>query len=549
MQLFTVFILSLFLTIALVPVFKRVAFRMHIVDEPDERKVHAVTMPKTGGVSMAVGIFVPMMLWVTRDAFVSSVLAGATIIAVFGLIDDIRPMQAWQKLLPQTAAALIVIFFGGVNITCLGELLPPDCIMPWFVSMPLTLVAIVGVTNAINLADGLDGLAGGISMLSFVLIGFLAFKSGSMAIAVMCAAVVGGIAGFLRFNTHPAVLFMGDAGSQLLGFLMAVFAIAVTQANTPYSKILALPIIGFPIVDTLTVMVERIRKKRSPFSPDKNHFHHRLLKFGFFHTEAVFTIYIIQACFITFALVTRFHSGWLHLLGFAGFSAVILGTFFAARTTGWNFRRDGRFDRVVKQRLKILKEKQIFIRVAFGGVRYGLPLMLAWQVIIPRQIPLYFSLAVMVLLLLVGAGYFFKMVRFKEGALRLSVYMIVPLLVYMAVTDPAAWMQQSPLKEINHLGYIALVFFVVMTLNLTRRRQGFKITPLDILVFILMLVFPNLPSLHLQEFKIGMILAKALVLFYSFDVLTGELRGHTGVLAKPCVGILAILALRGVFSI
>jgi len=548
MQLFTVFILSLFLTISLVPVIKRVAFRMHLLDEPNDRKVHAVVMPKTGGVSMAVGMFVPMMLWVARDDFVSAVLAGAIIIVLFGIIDDIRPMRAWQKLLPQTAAALIVIFFGGVNISCLGELLPPECLLPWFVSMPLTLLAILGVTNAINLADGLDGLAGGISMLSFVLIGFLAFNVDNMAIAVMCAAVVGGIAGFLRFNTHPAVLFMGDAGSQLLGFLMAVFVIAVTQANTPYSKILALPIIGFPIVDTLTVMVERIWKKRSPFSPDKNHFHHRLLKHGLFHTEAVLTIYIIQACFITFALVTRFHSGWLHLLGFAGFSAVILLCFFAARKTGWNFRRDGRFDLVVKKRLKILKERQIFIRAVFGGVRYGFPLLLACLVIIPRQIPLYFSLAALALVLLVGAGYFFKMVRVKHGLLRFSVYMIVPMLVFTAEIYPGEWMT-SPWVKLNHLGYIAMVFFVVMTLNLTRRRQGFKITSLDVLVFILILVLPNLPSMHLQEPRIGMMLAKCLVLFYSFDVLVGELRGYTGVLAKPCVGILTVLVIRGVFSI
>ncbi|MCP3875141.1 MAG: undecaprenyl/decaprenyl-phosphate alpha-N-acetylglucosaminyl 1-phosphate transferase, partial [Desulfobacteraceae bacterium] len=264
MNLFTVFILSLFLTIALVPVFKRLAFRMHIVDIPNERKVHVTPMPKTGGISIAIGAFVPILIWLPKDHFVSSVLMGAIVIVVFGLIDDIRPLRARQKIVPQILAALIVIFFGGVKITCLGVLAPADCILPWYFSVPLTLLVILGVTNAINLADGLDGLAGGISMLSFILIVFLAYKCGNMAIAIMGIAVVGGIAGFLRYNTHPAVLFMGDAGSQLLGFLSIVFAIVLTQTNTPYSKILALPIIGFPILDTLTVMVERMIKKRSP---------------------------------------------------------------------------------------------------------------------------------------------------------------------------------------------------------------------------------------------------------------------------------------------
>lgn len=544
MQLFTVFILSLFLTIALVPVLKRIGFRMHIVDEPNERKVHVVAMPRTGGISMAVGMFVPMMLWVARDDFVSSVLAGAFIIVVFGVVDDIRPLKAWQKLLPQIAAALIVMVFGGVKITCLGELLPQQCPQLDYLALPLTLLTIVGVINAINLSDGLDGLAGGISLLSFMLIGILAFNSGHMSIVVMCAAVIGGLAGFLRYNTYPAVLFMGDSGSQLLGFLMGVFAIAVTQANTPYSKALALLIIGFPILDTLTVMVDRIRSGRSPFSPDKNHFHHRLLKLGFFHTEAVLSIYLIQSGFVIFALVTRFHSGWVHLAGFSGVSVVILGLFFAAHKTGWNLRRDNWFDQVVKQRLKPFKEQKIFIRVAFDGMRYLFFLLLAVQVMIPGQVPLYFSLAALTLVLLTGIGYFFKLTPFKNNVLRFSVYMIIPLLVYLSEIGPGAWMR-SPWIEVIYLGYIALVFLVIMTLNLTRRRHGFKISPVDILVFVIILVFPNLPVFDLQEFRIGIMLAKGLILYYSFEVLTGELRGSTRILFKPVVGVLVLLTVRG----
>jgi UDP-GlcNAc:undecaprenyl-phosphate/decaprenyl-phosphate GlcNAc-1-phosphate transferase len=544
MQLFTVFILSLFLTIALVPVIRRVAFRMHIMDEPDARKVHVVAMPKTGGISMALGMLVPMMLWVPRDVFVSSVLAGAFIIFVFGLTDDIRPLKAWQKLLPQTAAALIVIIFGGVRITCLGDLLPQQCPLPDYLVLPLTLLTILGVINAINLSDGLDGLAGGISMLSFMLIGILAFYCGNMTVGVMCAAVIGAIIGFLRYNSHPAVLFMGDAGSQLLGFFLGVFAIAVTQSETPYSKILALLIVGFPILDTLTVMAVRIKHRRSPFSPDKNHFHHRLLGMGFFHTEAVLSIYLIQSFFVVFALVTRFHSEWLHLGGFVGLSAVILGFFLAASKTGWNLHRDSRFDLLVKQRLRFLKEQKIFIRAAFGGVKYLLFLLLAVQVMIPEKMPVYFSLAALTLVLLSGVGYFWRLDRFKSNVLRFSVYMVVPLLVYLSEIEPGSWVR-FPWAEVIYLGYIALVFFVVMTLNLTRRRHGFKISPLDILVFVIVLVFSNLPAFYVQEFRIGMMLTKGLILYYSFDVLIGELRGSTGILFKPVAAVLALMAVRG----
>ncbi len=544
MNLFTVFILSLFLTIALVPVFKHLAFRMNIVDIPDERKVHVAPMPKMGGVSMAIGTFVPIVIWLPKDNFVSSVLIGSILIVVFGLIDDIKPLSAVQKIIPQAAAALVVIFYGGVKITCLGEMVPPDCLLPWYLSVPLTLFVIIGVTNAINLADGLDGLAGGISMLSFILIVFLAYQCGNMVIAIMAIAVVGGITGFLRYNTYPAVLFMGDAGSQLLGFLSVVFAIVLTQTNTPYSKILALPIIGFPILDTLTVMVERIHKKKSPFAADKNHFHHRLLRFGFFHTEAVLSIYIIQAFYIAMALIFRFHSDWLHLTGFVLISSIVLLSVLIARIHQWEFRRDGSFDTVIKKRLKVIKEKNVLIRICFGGLKYGFPLLFMFQVLVPKEIPMYFSGIAAGLVLFIIGSYYFRAFKFKEHVLRFSTYLVIPLLLYMAQSNPGDWV--SPfLFRVNDFAFIVLVAFVVLTMNLTRRRKGFKVTPLDILVFIVILVFPNLPSMNFGEVNAGVTLAKALVMFFSFDVLIGELRGLSGVLAKPSVCILAVLVLRG----
>ncbi len=544
MNLFTVFIVSLFLTIAIVPVFKRLAFRMNIVDIPDARKVHVMPMPKTGGISMALGAFIPMLIWAPKDDFFSSVLIGSMIIVFFGLLDDIKQLSALKKIMPQVAAALVVILWGGVKITCVGVLASPDCIVPDILSIPLTLFVILGVTNAINLSDGLDGLAGGISMLSFVLISFLAFQSGNTQIAIISIAMVGGIAGFLRYNTHPAILFMGDAGSQLLGFMSVVLAIVITQTNAPYSKIMALPLIGFPILDTLTVMTERILKKRSPFKADKNHFHHRLIDFGFFHREAVLIIYIMQSFFIGMALIFRYYSGWVHIAGFSILSMIVLGSVGTARLKNWEFRRGRSFDTKVKRRLRVLKERKIFIRLCFGGLKYGFPILLAIQILIPRQIPLYFSGIAIGLMSIVLVSYVFKKGRYKELALRFATYLIVPLLLYMTQTDPGSWMN-LPLTFLNDWIFIVLVFFVVTTLNLTRRSKGFKITTMDILVFIVILVFPNLPSMHLLKFNAGITLAKALVMFFSYDVLVGELRGETGVLVKPSIAILALLAFRG----
>jgi len=517
---------------------------MNIIDFPDARKVHMAPMPKMGGVAMVIGVFIPILLWVPRTNFVNSVLIGSFIIFIFGLIDDIKPLSAKQKIIPQIIAGLVVVLFGGVKITSLGSLGPENCILPLSVSIPLTLFVIIGITNAINLSDGLDGLAGGISMLSFIAIWLLAFRCVNRQIAIRSVAVIGGITGFLRYNTHPAVLFMGDAGSQLLGFLLIVFAIVLTQTNTPYSKILSLPLIGFPILDTITVVIERIIKKKSPFSADKNHFHHRLLKFGFFHTEAVLSIYIIQACFICFAIIFRFYSEWVHVFSFAIFSTIIFLLFFSARMENWVLRRDGSFDTVFKRRLKVLRQKKISIRICYGALRYGFPVLYAIQIMIPAKIPLYLSLLAGCLALVTWAGYYFNLTKYKEYILRFSIYLTGTSLLYLVETSPAPWISNQWL-EMNTMGFFVLVLFLIFTLNLTQRRDGFKITSMDILLFIVILVMPNLPTTQFQMSGIGVILAKSLVLFFGYDVLVGEMRGESGGLAKSFIAGLCLLSIRG----
>ena len=542
MVFFTIFILSLFLTIALIPVLKRMAFRMKIVDMPDDRKVHVNPMPKTGGISMAFGALIPFLIWVPKDNFSSGVLVGSVILVAFGLLDDIKTLSSKQKVLPQIVAALIVVLWGGVRIKTPG-LFYPGLEFPGPVSILLTLFVIVGVTNAINLADGLDGLAGGISMLSFAVIGFLAFRCENFVVAMMA---VGAVMGFLRYNTYPAILFMGDAGSQLLGFLSIVFAIVITQTNTPYSKILSLPLIGFPIFDTIMVIINRMAKGRSPFMADKKHFHHRLLRIGFFHSEAVLGIYIIQACFLSFSLVFRFYPGWIHVLFYIIFSSIVVGAVSLAD------KKDRLIDREtgrladIKAGLKVYKEKKVFIRMVYGLLRYSVPLLLLFQCLSPAVIPKYFGLIALILISMI-AGTIFIFRDYSVFILRLSVYLIVPLVLYLGATDSCPWMTPW-ICELNNYAFVLMVALALVTMRLTMRQQGFKITPMDILVFILLLVFPNLPETHVQAAEFGATIAKALVLFFIFEVLLGELRGDIGGFRKWCLGILGVLAFRAFFS-
>ena len=153
----------------------------------------------------------------------------------------------------------------------------------------------------------------GICLLSLGCLGYLAFLEGDTLITLLAVSLSGAIFGFLRFNTFPATVFMGDTGSQLIGFSVIALALNLTQGQTPLSPLLPLLIIGFPIIDTATVMVERLAHRRPLFAADKNHLHHKLIGFGLFHTEAVLVIYLVQAAFVVSAFVFRFYSEWVIL--------------------------------------------------------------------------------------------------------------------------------------------------------------------------------------------------------------------------------------------
>jgi UDP-GlcNAc:undecaprenyl-phosphate GlcNAc-1-phosphate transferase len=350
-------LLSVFITVSLIPVMTRLATRFQLVDFPNPRKVHTCPVPRIGGFAMALGAFVPIILWAKADDFVRAYLAGAGTLVLFGMVDDMKGIRYKAKFAGQVIAALIAVFFGGVQIKSLGTLLPGAMQIPEWFSFPLSLVAIVGVTNAINLSDGLDGLAGGISLLGFCCIAYIAYLAGENAVIILSLSMAGAIFGFLRFNTYPASLFMGDTGSQLLGFSAIVLAIKITQGNTAFSPVLPLFILGFPVLDTLTVMAERIRVGRSPFSADTNHFHHRLVRFGLYHTEAVFTIYVIQAVMIVSAVLFKYYSDWELIASYTVLSILVIGVFAVADRTGFTFKRYRLIDFVVKGRLRKIKDE------------------------------------------------------------------------------------------------------------------------------------------------------------------------------------------------
>jgi UDP-GlcNAc:undecaprenyl-phosphate GlcNAc-1-phosphate transferase len=532
--------LSLFITLVLIPILKGYAVRMDCVDVPCERKVHCLPMPKVGGIAMAIGALIPVILWLPTDRFVNSLLIGSGIIVAFGFIDDMRELGYKAKLSGQLAAALIVIFYGGLSIRCIGTCLPENVLLPIWVAAPLTLMAIIGVTNAINLSDGLDGLAGGIAILSFLCIAYLAYRAGNITLALLAVSVIGAIFGFLRYNTYPAVIFMGDAGSQLLGFLAVCLSIYLTQGNTPLGRFFPLLLLAFPIIDTLTVMLERISKGKSPFVADKNHFHHKLMRLGFFHNEAVFFIYIIQAIIVSAAFYFRFYTEWFQLGLFLVLTTIIVAFFQWTDNRNWKLKRGDFLDVVVKGRLRVLKEKHFVIKISFKSMEYLLPLLLITTCLLARDVPVYFGTG-SALLLLVMLVVRWRQPQWIPLCLRIVLYLVIPFSVYLVDQNAGHFISTLSLRAYNFT-FAAAVALVILTLKFTRRRKGFKATPMDFLVLFIALIVPNLPDPDIQYLSMGTIAAKIIVLLFGYEVMIGELRGELKRQTYLAIVALAVLA-------
>ncbi|RPJ81998.1 MAG: undecaprenyl/decaprenyl-phosphate alpha-N-acetylglucosaminyl 1-phosphate transferase, partial [Deltaproteobacteria bacterium] len=469
------------------------------------------------------------------------------VLTIFGLIDDIRELGYKAKLLGQILAALIAVLYGGISFSFFGNIFPDSLFCAQCLTILLTLFIIVGVTNAINLSDGLDGLAGGITMLSFVCIAYLGFCSEKSSIALVSIAVIGAIFGFLRFNTHPATVFMGDTGSQVLGYLSITTALHLTQGETPFSSLLPLILLGFPILDTLTVMIERIANGKSPFVADKNHFHHKLMRLGCFHSEAVFIIYVLQAFLVTSAFIFRFYSDCFLLIYYIVFSSLIITGFVMADRTGWKLKRYDLIEDVIKNKLKRLREKNYHIKLPFLSVKTGLPVLLIFTCFLPNDIPAYFSLIGMAMAALLSVIALYQK-KWLGGMIRLSLFMTIPLLVYLGEKDTVTWLNTN-LEIIYNLCFGMIAVFVIFILKFTRRKEGFKTTPTDFIILFIALVLPNLPDIQIRSYHIGMLTTRIIVFFFSFEVLIGELRKKYSTLTFFTVFVLLILSFRGLYTL
>ncbi|MEN6460038.1 MAG: MraY family glycosyltransferase [Syntrophomonas sp.] len=285
----------------LVPVSIKIAHRVGAIDEPDKRKVHSQAMPRFGGLAIFISFMLCMIFLVKVSGPFTGIVWGAGIVFLVGMLDDIFQLSPWVKLAGQIVAASVAIYFG-VMVSFVTNPFNGMLGLGYF-SIPLTLLWIVGVTNAINLIDGLDGLAAGVSSIAAATMGIVALLQGQSMVAMVAFLLVASILGFLPYNFHPARTFMGDGGSNFLGFILGCLAVTgLAKSAALISLLMPIVILGIPIFDTFFAIIRRINNKAPIFRPDKAHLHHRLMAMGCSHRGSVLIIYGISCVFGTVAV-------------------------------------------------------------------------------------------------------------------------------------------------------------------------------------------------------------------------------------------------------
>jgi len=531
MELIYSFTLALFLTIALIPVCIRFAPALGLMDNPDgARKLHARVIPRCGGLAMSIGVALPVVFFLRDQPHLLSLLIATLIIIGFGLLDDRNSLSYRWKFFGQIIAVLLVLH-GGLaihRVPLLGLETAPD-----WLAYPLTFFFILGVTNAVNLTDGLDGLAAGTTLITLAIIAVFALQTENQDTALIALTVIGGVLGFLRYNTFPAQVFMGDTGSQFLGFVAACLSIQVTQSEfSAISPAIPLLILGLPVLDTLTVMGIRIAERRSPFSPDRNHLHHQMIALGFRHNEAVAIIYLLQTALLGLAFVLCYASDGVLLLVYALFCVSLLSALYLARRAQWRFRTEHPEQPFIDRRNIFLRRLDWFYHHSSHLVQLLLGILLLTPLLSNSTHDIW-RVALVLAPALVLALLSYR--RFPNWSTRLCIYSASVICVYLITTDPAI---KEWLTAIN-IGFGVLAFVLALGIRMTRREQ-FRLDTQDLLILVMIVVAPLLPFSAISQNAIGEVALRLAVLMYSCEFIIGK-SPHKALLPVNGIAILSVL--------
>jgi UDP-GlcNAc:undecaprenyl-phosphate GlcNAc-1-phosphate transferase len=337
------FILSMLCGTALTPVVRRLAYRFGALDHArSSRKIHGHPIPRLGGIAIVIAFFAPLTglllfhsdvgtFFVAERAHVIGLFVGGISIALLGLYDDLRGANAAKKFSVQFVVAFFM-YWMGFRFDTLANPFGEPIVLGW-ANLPLTMLWIVGVTNAMNLIDGLDGLAGGVALVAVVTTFLVSLQRGHPLMTLFSAALAGSIVGFLFYNFNPASIFMGDTGSMFLGFVLATTAMQTNQkSSTAVAVLIPAIALGLPIMDTLLAIGRRAFRGRPLFQPDKEHIHHKLMDLGLTHRQSVLVLYGFCILLGAIAMVLTYSSSLQAALLLV---VLMLVAFFFLRSLGY----------------------------------------------------------------------------------------------------------------------------------------------------------------------------------------------------------------------
>jgi len=369
-EVYLSYLLAFGIAVLLLRALARVAFRIDLVDQPNERKDHYGAVPLIGGLAMFMAFSFAALTLPVPLAHLRSFFAGAALLVVVGVLDDMHELSSAARFAAQIIAALVMIHQGGVVLQDFGAI---GWAGNWFElgdwSVPLTVFATVGVINALNMSDGMDGMAGSIALLVVISLGFVALIAGdfnSVWVLLLLATV---IFSFLLFNMRilgrkRALVFMGDAGSMFLGFVLAWFFVSLSQGeDRAMTPVTALWFFAVPLIDTVSQMLRRILKGRSPFAPDREHFHHVLL-LAKYSPEQALKIVVTASIVTSLIGLAGLYLGVPEVIMFYGF-LLLFAIYFLGMIWAWKVRRF--MHRSISRRLGMLDRRSGRDRRQTGG--------------------------------------------------------------------------------------------------------------------------------------------------------------------------------------
>jgi UDP-GlcNAc:undecaprenyl-phosphate GlcNAc-1-phosphate transferase len=518
-------LLAMLITLAALPPLSGLAHRVGILAYPDARKAHRGAIPQIGGVAIAASAIVTSAFLLPATPAYFAYLVGALVVFLLGLWDDYREIGYKLKFLVHCVAATIAVAGAGLVVIPLNPPLPD---LPGGLALPVAIVFLAGTTNAVNLVDGLDGLAGGLTLLSCLALAVCGYYAENAMVLVLALTLAGGIVGFLRFNTHPARVFMGDNGAFFLGFTVGVVALELFRAQPDTTSLTAvMMMLGIPVLDAILLPFRRVSLGRHAFLSDRSHFHHVLLEAGFSHRAVVVLIYGFHTLLVVTGYMLRHESETTLFAVYATLATAIEASppALVKLKRWWRAKPIPRanvwFDRLVDLSAGIALAAYVLVSV------------------VPARVTTDFLAGSIAILVPLVAWWCYRRAAGIAWLERGALYVLGAYVVYLGSVGEVA----TPGVDVFAFGLLGI--WLVYRLS-TSHDHDFTLTPLDLLVVVTTIGVAYVGGTSLNE--VAFAIVKGVAWFYVVELLATRPGSATGLRALAVFGF-ALIAARGLMDL